>query len=161
MAEVKDKESGEQRNLLYLGASTGFDDSHESEVLSRNQILSGRLLIEDKPDQKKNQLQNRAANHISSTYVDQVTLPSFLISLEQFQSLNLPPTNNFRVQQGNADSQKNAQNDKNSVKSLMLNQRDDRKLFWLIILLAVFLVILVAAIVVYAVAVIKPNKPAA
>lgn len=34
---------------------------------------------------------------LASTLVDQVTLPAFLISLDQFQTLNLPPMNNFRV----------------------------------------------------------------
>jgi len=43
----------------------------------------------------------------SLNYVEMINLPNFLITVEEFQSLNLPLINNFKVQQGTqSDKQK-------------------------------------------------------
>jgi len=85
---------------------------------------------------------------LASSLVDQVILPNFLISLEQFQNLNLPPMNNFRVQQGTEEEIRRRGNyeGKMSARNLLLNEKIDRKFCLLIVVLIVFVALLIAAV---------------
>lgn len=84
---------------------------------------------------------------MSSSYVEVINLPAFLITLEEFQSLNLPLINNFRVQQGTQnDKMKKSQNTKISAKHLLLHEKLDRKFMIAIIVLIVFVVFLIVTV---------------
>lgn len=71
-----------------------------------------------------------------------------MISLEQFQNLNLPPMNNFRVQQGSEEEIRRRGNyeGKMSARNLLLNEKIDRKFCLLIVVLIVFVALLIAAV---------------
>jgi len=81
-----------------------------------------------------------------SRMVDQVVLPSYILSYEDFQSLKVPLINNFRVQQG-ADvlKQKSAQK---LTANLLQNRRLDRKFAIFMALIIGIVILLVVTVLV-------------
>ena len=81
-----------------------------------------------------------------------IHLPNFLITVEEFQSLNLPLINNFKVQQGRqSDKQKKNLGSKTSGKHLLLHEKLDKKFMIAIVVLIVFVVFLVVGVLLLAI----------
>lgn len=112
---------------------------------SINKLRFKESFAEMNENNKSNALTNRT--HMSSTIADVINLPNFLITLEEFQSLNLPLINNFRVQQGTQnDKLKKSQSAKISAKHLLLHDKLDRKFMFAIVVLIVFVVFLIVTV---------------